>query len=186
MIIKRQKSFSLFGKTVKEKAESVKNPYVLPEDYKVYQQASNNLQTHKFRSTEFFKNNPFSASYPNIVVVPEDKVDKTKSKTGAIIYLDNDDSYGSALGYDFDNKTWYIDHWNQNKIKPVGDINSHISSIYKKTSSPYTSDNATVTYFDSETKKPVKRNVKDVMSAEEYALLKDYINKQDPSKFKKN
>ena len=184
MIILRQHTYSLFGKTVKEKAESRENPYILPEDYKVYQQVSDNLQTHKFRNTEFFKNNPFNVSYPSMVVVPEDKIDKTKSKTGAIIYLNNDDSYGSALGYDFDGKTWYIDHWNQNKIKPVDDINNHISSFYRKKSGPYNTDSATVTYFDSEIRRPVKRNVKDIMSADEYSLLKDYIKKQDPSKRK--
>lgn len=135
MIILRQKEFGLFGglfdRRKSNNSSTPKQENELPQDYYKLLEIYEKLHGHDFFNTEEFRNNIWSIPYPHLIVLLEDKIDKSEDTTGTmpIVYLNNEDMVG--LGYDFKNKCWY-EISARNKIKNLPNLKNYITSYVKR------------------------------------------------------
>jgi hypothetical protein len=131
MIILRQKSYSIFGNLFRrENTTPVKNK--LPDEYYTLLQISEELRGHKFFKTEAFLGGYpeyEGVKYPHLIVLPEDKIDLTKSTTGdmPIVYICDI----NGLGYNFSTNSWYTCEFKK-LPKPVNNLKQYLLSTVKK------------------------------------------------------
>ena len=178
MIILRQKSFGLFDIFKHNKSNNYdKIENELPQDYyRLLDIYDKKLHEHDFYKTDEFRNNIWSIPYPHLIVLHEDKIDKTTDTTGLspIVYLNNEDMIG--LGYDFKNKCWY-EISTYDKVKNIPNLKNYITSYVRKTTDKLKT--VKISVYDPDAPSEVllyKELPVDLMGKKDYNLMLKYCN----------
>lgn len=174
MIILRQKSYSIFGNLFRrENTTPVKNK--LPDEYYTLLQISEELRGHKFFKTEAFLGGYpeyEGVKYPHLIVLPEDKIDLTKSTTGdmPIVYICDI----NGLGYNFSTNSWYTCEFKK-LPKPVNNLKQYLLSTVKKGIDRLKTKKITI--YDTSGPSEFKigsKHASELMSKEDFNLLIKY------------